>query len=186
MAGSSSGTLVAAALRYCRSRTTPERVVTFICDSGNKYLSKMFNDYWMHDQGFMPREPLGDLRDLIGRRHAEHAVVTLSPEDTLITAYGRFKLYDVSQLPVLENGRIVGMLDESDVLLAVIKDQERFKARVGAIMTTNLVTVAPTDSMQSVLLIFDAGKVPIVVQGDAFLGLITRIDLLNYLRRKMG
>ena len=185
MAGSSSGTLLAAALRYCRSRTRPERVVTFICDSGNKYLSKMFNDYWMLDQGFIDREQLGDLRDLIGRRHAEHAVVTLSPEDTLLTAYGRFKLYDVSQLPVLDNGRIVGMLDESDVLLAVIKDQERFKARVGAIMTTNLVTVSPKDSMQSVLLIFDAGKVPIVVENDAFLGLITRIDLLNYLRRKL-
>ena len=53
LAGSSSGTLVAAALRYCREQTTPKRVVTFVCDSGNKYLSKMFNDYWMRDQGFL-------------------------------------------------------------------------------------------------------------------------------------
>lgn len=186
MAGSSSGTLVAAALRYCRTRTTPERVVTFICDSGNKYLSKMYNDYWMSDQGFIRREQVGDLRDLIGRRHAEHAVVTLAPEDTLLTAYGRFKLYDVSQLPVLEKGRMVGMLDESDVLLAVIKDPQCFKTPVRDIMTTNLVTVSPADSMQTVLLILDAGKVPIVIEGGNFLGLITRIDLLNYLRRKLG
>ncbi|MCE1690591.1 cystathionine beta-synthase, partial [Enterobacter hormaechei] len=52
LAGSSSGTLLAAALRYCRAQTTPKRVVTLACDSGNKYLSKMFNDYWMLEQGF--------------------------------------------------------------------------------------------------------------------------------------
>ena len=53
LAGSSSGTLVAAALRYCREQSTPKRVVTLVCDSGNKYLSKMFNDFWMADRGFL-------------------------------------------------------------------------------------------------------------------------------------
>jgi len=53
--GSSSGTLIAAALRYCREQTEPKRVVTFVCDSGNKYLSKMYNDVWMQDQGLLDR-----------------------------------------------------------------------------------------------------------------------------------
>src|SRR5881296_408319 len=101
-AGSSTGTLLAAALKYCRSRTKPERVVTFVCDSGNKYLSKMFNDYWLADQGFRERARHGDLRDLIGRPVEERAAVSVESEDTLLTAYGRFKLHDVSQLPVLE------------------------------------------------------------------------------------
>jgi cystathionine beta-synthase len=57
LAGSSSGTLLAAALRYCRAQTTPKRVVTFVCDSGNKYLSKVFNDFWMRDQGVIGRNP---------------------------------------------------------------------------------------------------------------------------------
>jgi cystathionine beta-synthase len=52
LAGSSTGTLLTAALRYCRAQTSPKRVVTFACDSGNKYLSKMFNDDWMRQQGF--------------------------------------------------------------------------------------------------------------------------------------
>ncbi len=185
LAGSSSGTLVAAALRYCRSRTQPERVVSFICDSGNKYLSKMFNDYWMLDQGFIQRDQHGDLRDLISRRHNDRAVITLAPGDTLLAAYGRFKLYDVSQLPVLEDGRIVGIIDESDVLLAVLKDQAHFQDSVGDRMSTNLVTVDPGSSVQSLLPLYDEGKVPIVVDNGSFLGLITRIDLLNYLRRKM-
>jgi len=53
MAGSSSGTLLAAALRFCREQETPKRVVTFACDTGNKYLSKLYNDAWMRQQGFL-------------------------------------------------------------------------------------------------------------------------------------
>ena len=67
LAGSSTGTLLAAALRYCRESKTPKRVVTIVGDSGNKYLSKMYNDYWMADQGFIKRSEFGDLRDLVGR-----------------------------------------------------------------------------------------------------------------------
>ena len=98
LAGSSSGTLVHAALAYCRAQSVPKRVVTFICDSGSKYLSKMFNDYWMIDQGFIERERFGDIRDLISRRAEEGAVVAVAPDDTLNTAYGRMRLYDISQL----------------------------------------------------------------------------------------
>ena len=112
LAGSSSGTLLAAALRYCREQTEPKRVVTFVCDSGNKYLSKMFDDRWMTEQGLLQRPVLGDLRDLISRLHDEGAVVTVGPEDTLHTAYTRMKLYDVSQVPVLDGQRCVGLLDE--------------------------------------------------------------------------
>ena len=185
MAGSSSGTLVAAALRYCRGRTAPERVVTFICDSGNKYLSKMYNDFWMQDQGFLARESHGDLRDLIGRRHAEGAVVTVGPDDTLLTAYGRCKLYDVSQLPIVAGERIVGLIDESDLLLAVSADPARFREPVGNYMSANLETIAPDAGLPALLDILDRGRVPIVCEGERFLGLITRIDLLNYLRRRM-
>src|SRR5580698_8790925 len=83
LAGSSSGTLVAAALRYCRQQSEPKRVATFVCDSGNKYLSKMFNDYWLADHGFAKTQPLGDLRDVISRRFAEGAVVSVSPAEPL-------------------------------------------------------------------------------------------------------
>jgi cystathionine beta-synthase len=185
LAGSSSGTLVAAALRYCRSRPQAERVVTFICDSGNKYLSKMYNDFWMSDQGFLQREQYGDLRDVIGRLYEAKAVVTVGPEDTLLTAYGRFKLYDVSQLPVVQGERILGLIDESDVLLAVYNREERFREPVSNFMSTHLETVQPTASFERLLDIFDRGLVPIVCDQDRFLGLITRIDLLNYLRRRM-
>ena len=186
LAGSSSGTLVAAALRYCREQTRPKRVVTFVCDSGNKYLSKMFNDFWMRDQGFMRGPPTGDLRDLIARSQEKHAVVAVGPEDTLLVAHGRMKLYDVSQLPVLEGEeRLVGLLDESDVLLAAVRDSAAFRRPVREFMTKRLTTVSSDTAVDSLLPIFDRGMVAIVVDGERFLGLITRIDVLNYLRRRL-
>ena len=184
-AGSSTGTLLAAALKYCRSRTKPERVVTFVCDSGNKYLSKMFNDYWLADQGFRERARHGDLRDLIGRPVEERATVSVEPEDTLLTAYGRFKLHDVSQLPVLEAEGIVGLIDEYDVLMAVTRGSSTFRDPVRKHMSTRLETLAPSASLDEVLRILDHGHVPIVAEGRRFHGLITRIDLLNSLRRKL-
>jgi len=183
-AGSSTGTLVSAALRYCRSRKTAERVVTFVCDSGNKYLSKMFNDYWLADQGFRERAKHGDLRDLIGRPMEERATVSVGPDDTLLTTYGRFKLHDVSQLPVLEGEKIVGLIDEYDVLQAVVNGTAHFDDAVRKHMTTRLETVEPSASMDDVLRIVENGHVPIVADATNFYGLITRIDLLNSLRRR--
>ena len=184
--GSSSGTLLAAALRYCRSRTAPERVVTFVCDSGAKYLSKMYDDFWMIDQGLLPQRASGDLSDLISRRFAEGAVVTVAPGDTLLTAYARFKLYNVSQLPVIDNGKVVGILDESDVLLAVVRDAQRFNAAASTVMSTRLDTVTPDAPIVRLLDIFEREHVPLLVNHDGtFVGLITRIDVLNYLRRRI-
>ncbi|MCK0509279.1 pyridoxal-phosphate dependent enzyme [Aromatoleum anaerobium] len=185
LAGSSSGTLLAGALRYCRSRERPERVVTFACDSGNKYLSKMFNDFWMYDQGFLTHPAAGGLTDLVQRRYAEGSVVTVRPDDTLLTAFGRFKLYQVSQLPVLDDGHVVGIIDESDVLHAVVSETTHFGDTVSSVMSTRLETLQPDAPLARVMQILDQGMVAIVMDGDSFVGLITRIDLLNHLRRRI-
>jgi cystathionine beta-synthase len=186
LAGSSSGLLVAAALRYCREQTQPKRVVTFICDSGNKYLSKMFNDLWMREQGFLRDVGHGDLRDLISRRADDGGLVSVTPEETLLIAYQRMKLADVSQVPVLDGRKIVGMIDESDLLLAVHDDPKHFLEPVKRIMTRNLVTVQRTDSIDSLSPLFDRGLVVILMVDGEFYGLITRMDVLNHLRRRLG
>ena len=184
MAGTSTGTLVAAALRYCRESSSPKRVVTLVCDSGNKYLSKVYNDFWMLDQGFVEREHHGDLRDLISRLHHERAVATVSADEKVLAAYQRMKLYDVSQLPVLRDGRIVGIVDEEDILLEVYDNPDHFNEPVTEAMESHLVTVPPSASVEQLMEIFKRGMVAIVVDGEEFLGLITRIDMLNWLRRR--
>ena len=185
-AGSSSGTLLAAALRYCQEQTTPKRVVSLVCDSGGKYLSKMFNDYWMRDQGFLPGTSYGDLRDLISRRPEAGAVISVAPSDSLLIAYSRMRLYDVSQLPVLEHGEIVGLVDESDLLIAAQRDTGLFRNPVREFMSTKLVTVDAHASLESLMPLFDQGLVVIVRESEHFSGLITRIDVLNHLRRKLS
>jgi cystathionine beta-synthase len=185
LGGSSSGCLVSATLRYCREQVTPKRVVTFICDTGNKYLSKMYNDYWMLDQGYIRLPHTGDLRDLLTRRYEQGALITVSPEDSLLAAFQRMRVADVSQVPVIEDGRPVGILDESDVLVAVHADESRFARPVRSAMTSRLETVAVSASLEEVVRVLDRGLVAIVMDGDRFLGLITRSDMLAHLRRRL-
>lgn len=185
LAGSSSGTLLAAALRYCRAQTEPKRVVTFVCDSGNKYLSKVFNDVWLAQQGLAHRIRRGDLRDLIAKSFAEGGSVTVSPDETLATAYARMRSADVSQLPVIEKGRLVGLIDESDLLAklgAPAGAAHDFTAPVRSAMTTALHTIDAAAPLAALPPIFERNEVAIVMDGDEFVGLITRIDLINHLR----
>ncbi len=185
LGGSSTGTLLAAALKYCRAQTTPKRVMVFVCDTGNKYLSKLYNDFWMLDNGFLERQQHGDLRDLILRPFSQRDTVVVGPNDLLVTAYQRMKLYDVSQLPVMDGDDLVGMVDESDVLLHVYGDEVRFRDPVSTAMVSKLDRLDVKSSIESLLPVFDRGHVAIVTDGTKFLGLITRIDLLNYLRRRV-
>ncbi|QSX73654.1 pyridoxal-phosphate dependent enzyme [Lysobacter arenosi] len=185
LGGSSTGTLLAAALKYCREQTTPKKVLVFVCDTGNKYLSKMYNDYWMLDNGFLERKSSGDLRDLILRPYSQRDTVVVGPNDLLVTAYQRMKLYDVSQLPVMDGDNIVGIVDESDVLLHVYGDESRFRDPVSTAMVSKLDKIDVGSPIETLLPVFDRGHVAIVVDNDKFLGLITRIDLLNFLRRRV-
>ena len=187
LGGSSSGTILATALKYCREQTEKKRVVAFVCDRGDKYLSKMYNDYWMYDQGFLTRAPKGDLTDLITRRHSERATVTVKPDDSLMVAYGRMKLYDISQLPVLnEIGTIEGLLDEEDILFAVVRNRDKFKDPVKSAMTYRVETLDAEAPMEDLLPVFAKGHVAVVLNNGKFEGLITRTDLLNYLRLQVA
>jgi cystathionine beta-synthase len=186
LAGSSTGTLLGGALRYCRQQKTKKRVVTLVCDTGNKYLSKMYNDFWMAEQGFVERPVEGDLRDLISHRAEKGEVVSVGPDDTLLTAFKRMRTGDISQLPVLNgDGRAVGIIDESDLLVKVHRDPARFNDLVKTAMTDRLETLSPSASITDLLGVFDRGRVAIMMEGNRFLGLITRTDLLSFLRLHM-
>ena len=186
LAGSSTGTLLAAALKYCREQTTPKRVVTFVCDTGTRYLSKVYSDSWMFDQGLLQRQKLGDLRDLIGRRFENGDVVSVAPADTLLIAFNRMRAADLAQLPVIADGKLAGIIDESDILLKVENDASQFKGEVGGTMTTRVETLAPSAGMAALRGTLDRGLTAIIADGGKFYGLITRYDLLNHLRRTLS
>jgi len=196
LGGSSTGCLLHAALQWCRKQTEPKTCVTFVCDNGAKYLSKMYNDFWMIDNGFIKRDKQGDLRDLIARRHSQREDFTLKPTDTLANALKTMKLYDVSQVAIVESlpdpdktgkrrSKAIGIIDESDVLLALLNEDTLLDRPVSEFMTKRLETIAHDSPIESLVPIFRADRVAIVADpddSDRFMGLITRIDMINYLR----
>ncbi|SCC21463.1 cystathionine beta-synthase [Kosakonia oryzendophytica] len=185
LAGSSTGTLLNAALRYCRAQTTPKRVVTFACDSGNKYLSKMFNDDWMRQQGLLTRPSSGDLTDFIALRHDEGATVTAAPQDSLAAVLARMRLYDISQLPVLEKGHVVGIVDEWDLISHVRGDSARFSLPVKEAMTRNVEILDKHAPESALYAIFDRGLVAVIADNGHFVGLVTRSDVLTTWRNRL-
>jgi len=183
LAGSSSGTLLAAALRHCRGESAPKRVVTLVCDSGAKYLSKVFNDAYMAQEGWLGRERTGTVRDVVINRFDEGSEIFVRPNETVASAFARMRAGDVSQLPVIENERVVGLVEESDVLDALVAGEEMgqvFQKPVGEVMIGKLETISANAPVSELLPLFGRGLVPLVMDGQKFLGLVTRIDLINY------
>ena len=185
LAGSSSGTLLSAALKYCREQTVAKTVVTFACDTGNKYLSKLFNDFWMEDQGFIEREKFADLRDLVGRPHGERATITVGPGDVLTTAHNRLRNAGFSQLPVMSDGALVGVVTEDAIIQFVYGKPELMSATVEEAMESAFIKLERTESMNNLVAMLRVQPYAAIMDGEEFVGLITRSDVLNYLRRQV-
>ncbi len=182
LAGSSTGTLLAAALRYCREQDKPQRVVTLVCDSGAKYLSKVFNPVYAAQEGW-DYERQGRVRDVVFARFSEGEEVLVHPNDTLRTTFLRMRAGDVSQVPVVDGDRIVGLVDESDMLGAALEGSERaFDLPVKEVMVTRLETISADAPIRELVPLFRRDLVAIVMDGGRFLGIATRLDLINYFR----
>jgi len=187
LAGSSSGTLLATALRYCREQREPKRVVSLVCDSGAKYLSKVFNPTYLAQEGWTLPKRQGTVRDVVITRFNEGTAIIVRPSDTLRTVFARMRSADVSQLPVVEeDGRVVGLVDESDVLAALLTDPEdaakAFARPVKEVMVTRLETISADAPIADLIPMFRKDLIAIVMEGGQFLGVATRLDLINYFR----
>ena len=159
--------------------------MTFACDTGNKYLSKLFNDFWMEDQGFIEREQHGDLRDLIGRPHGERATITVGPTDVLTTAHNRLRNAGFSQLPVMDAGQLVGVVTEDAIIQYVFGKPELMNAPVERAMESAFIQLDKTTSVNNLVAMLHVQPYAAIMDDDEFLGLITRSDVLNYLRRQI-
>ena len=182
--GSSSGVLIGAALRYCRAQKMPKRVVTIGADTGNKYLSKLYNDFWMIEQGFIERPKRGDLGDYVGRPYWERATVYVGPGDTLLTAHTRMRNNGISQLPVIDGKEFLGAVSEIDLIEAVRNHPIGFAQEVRAALDTVFPRIQVTRQPEELFKLMRRETAAAVMDGDMFLGLVTRSDLLNRLRLK--
>ena len=144
----------------------------------------MFNDYWMIDQGFLKRETFGDLRDVIARRHSEGATIFVGPHDTLNTAYSRMKVYDISQLPVVDSEEtLAGLVTEIDLLNHLLTSDHPHDPNetIEPVMQSKVATINPDTPLEAVMSIFVTGQVAVITENKKPVGILTKIDLLDYL-----
>lgn len=182
-AGSSTGTHLYAALQYCRKQTEAKRVVTIACDTGNKYLAKLYNDEWMWNQGFSKRQEFGDLRDLIARPLAQHLTVAIGPNEPIATAHKHMITHDISQVPVLQNKQLIGIVCAIDLLHSVATDGD-FMKPAQQVMMINYPTVTHDTTFSVLLSLFNKHNAIAIMHDNQFCGLISIIDAINYYKRK--
>jgi cystathionine beta-synthase len=182
-AGGSSGGAVAGAVKYLANHDRFGCVVTILPDSGSRYLSKMFSDEWMRDNGFLDETPrLGTVADLLAGRPSK--VVTATTDEKVFRVVAKMKEHDISQLPVLENGTLVGLISEADLLRHMMSGTHRIVEPVGSIVKRSVHTVTPETSLASVSEAFSSGReMAVVLDGGSISGVITKIDLIDYLAR---
>ncbi len=178
--GASAGTMLHAALQYCRRQQSPKRVVTILCDTGNKYLSKMYNDDWLIDQGLLAKVQTHDLREMMPLARGRNALTYVHAEDSLAVAWQRIKKHSITALPVLDAAmRVIGLITERDLLQA-ITDHASLSQPVATKMQANPVSV-PLDLNPSQLLsLFQQHDVIAITDAEQYFGMITRSDYISY------
>ena len=180
--GGSSGAAVAGAIRYAESLgDVKKNILVLLPDSAQKYLSKIFDDKWMTENGFLEApDPLGSVADLLRSRPAR-PVISLGARDSLRVAIGRLKEHDVSQLPVVDGGRLVGLVSEIDLLNYLLSNPGQLDTPVGDLVEADYATVTPQTKVRLLRNIFNDAKAVFVLNGDELAGVITKIDLIEYL-----
>ena len=200
LAGGSAGAAVAGAIRYAEqldeSGQAPQRIIVLLPDGAQKYLSKIFDDVWMRDNGFLEAEDaLGSVSDLL-RSRTPRPIITVEKNSTLREVIALLKDNGISQVPVLDNGRLCGLVAEVDLLNHLLVKGASLDSAIEPIIEADYQTITPQTKVRLLKTIFNDAKMVCVlstgsddgspptktpVPRDSLLGVITKIDLIDYL-----
>jgi cystathionine beta-synthase len=185
LAGGSTGTNVAAALRYARRLTREDLVVTLVCDTGRNYLSKFFDDNWLAANNLLEVEqPAGSIGDLIQSRGSRQ-LVTISPEATVAAAIDLMQSAGISQLPVLQDGKSVGSIQEVTLTRVLHDNADPNRVTVGEVMARPLPTLDATVHLDEAYRLLLAGHTGVLAISEGkVIDIVTRIDLVHYWRQR--
>lgn len=187
--GGSCGSAVAGALHYIRQQELgPDKtVVVVLPDSGSRYLSKIFNDDWMRENRFLEGS-MDEVRTFhVLQAKAVREVYTVSPTDTMQSVIELMKRQDISQLPVATEGRLVGMVSEVELLNHMLfsTHQHSPDETIAEMINTNVTTINIDAPMETLMSIFTTARVVVVLENEQIAGVITKIDLLDFLAKKV-
>jgi cystathionine beta-synthase len=181
--GGSSGAAVAGAIKYAQASGKKENILVLLADSAQKYLSKIFNDDWMRENGFMDDQPgLGTVRELLQGKAG--TIVSAGPSDKVRDVIATLKSLGISQLPVLENGKLKGIVAEVDLLRHLVSGAGTLDSPIAGLIESDYATVTPETKIELLQQVLSDAKMAIVAEGDGVVGIITKIDLIDFLAKR--
>ncbi|WP_422927148.1 cystathionine beta-synthase [Singulisphaera sp. PoT] len=185
LVGGSSGTAVAAALRYAQRLTADDVVVALCPDTGRNYLSKFYDDAWLHENNLLhavpPSKTVGDLL----RSRGPRTLVTVGPDASAAEAVELMQTRGISQLPVLRDGHSVGSIQEVTLARLLHDDVDPATVRVADVMAKPLPQLDVTVHLDEAYRLMLSGNSGVLaISGDEVVDIITRIDLIYYWNRK--
>ncbi len=184
--GGSSGAVVAGALKYAKQRNKRENIVVLLPDGAAKYLSKIFNDQWMQQNGFLDEQPgLGVVADVL-KIKPKGEVVTAQVTDSIKAVIARLKNHGISQLPVLEQEKLVGAVAEVDLLRILYSGEHSLSSEIGPLVEHDYTTVTPQTKLELLQGVLNDARMAIVKDNDKIMGIITKIDLIDYLAKRIS
>jgi len=191
--GGSGGAAVAGAAKYARTMAErgeatvegrPARILVFLADAGHKYLSKIFSDDWMRENGFLEDSPgIGTVRDVLAGRD-KRPLVTARRGAKLREVINQMKTMGISQLPVVDAGKLHGIVAEVDLLRALVSGGKTLESPIEEVVEDEYATVTPNTKVELLQAVLADAKVAIVEDGDQVVGIVTRIDLIDFLTRQ--
>ncbi len=185
--GGSCGLAMAGALQWLETHRTELRqedvAVVLLPDSGFRYLSKLYDDAWMKDRGFLrPAVPL-TANQVLASRTFPHPVIAVSPDDTLAVAIARMTPHSISQVPVLEDNRVVGSLSEARILTLLVESPGASERTVGDVMDRPFPVVSSQACIDDVIERLEQGLDAVLIEGPdpGALEILTKSDLIRAL-----
>jgi cystathionine beta-synthase len=182
--GGSAGGAVAAAIKYAERVDRHVNIVTILCDSTSRYLSKFFDDEWMRENGFLNEDPLSaTVGDILARRK-QTAIFSASLKDSVLSVIESLTSRSISQVPVLDNGRIVGIVGERDLLSFLIEGGDASRP-VEDIMKSDFAVVETVNKIGMLSQFFTKDLTVLVVDAGKLTGIITKIDYIDFISHRM-
>lgn len=184
--GSSSGAAVVGALRWMSQQDNPGRVLVILPDSGNRYLSKVYNDAWMIENGFMDKQVETTIGSMIRVLHKTSKVESASCTDTVEKVVKQMRDEGVSQLPVMKGTEVVGIIAETALLRPLISGAVKPGDKIEGLVDTSYSLLQEGDSISRLNDVFTSGKVALVAEGTKLKHILTKIDLISFLSLQSG
>ncbi len=182
--GGSAGAAVAGAIKYARQARGKQNILVLLPDGAAKYLSKIYNDEWMRENGFLDDEPgLGTVRDLLRNKGGDE-VITASADERVRNVIARMKAHGISQLPIVKDGTLLGAVAEVDMLRYLVSGEHSLDSPVEPLVESDYATVSLETRIENVQSLLNDARMAIALDDSKIVGIVTKIDLIDYLARR--